>query len=404
MRMVIVCLGIIGALFVSSTGRASTIQASSFASCGTGDGSTVGTAWPGCAIQDAMSSAVAGDTVLVDSGYWSVTTAITDTTALTLLGQGGAGSATLIFTGSGRLVFGSTSSFVSNIKLSGLTLNGGSASGGNPIVEMDNCLDCTFTENIVFTIPNASEPSVLTQGGANMSIASNSFIAGGSADYYGGNQLQINPLGISTLLPVNSGFDISGNYFDSVGVYEIGMSNIRIHDNYIVDTTVHWNNNIAFAPPYSGIAYNIAIYNNFLNVLYNFASIQGTPQDPGGTGSIDGLNISGNVMNGTSSVIAVTTNDTTCLASCSGLQTTTDVVISNNIMKSFWPISATIYLDGGLTGSVQDVVVQGNMLLSGGSGYGWSYASCIHYDANTLYINDANNSSPGGWGSGCEPG
>lgn len=407
MRTAIVGLGFIGVFLISVPGKAATILATSCfspsSSCyastctlGGATGASTSTAWPGCAIQQAINVAASGDTIVVDSGYWNVTTGIEGAKAITL--QGGDPTPTNLLFQGGSLSFGTQNSFTRDIKITGLTFNG--LTGGT-MATIHNCLDCAFTENLVLVQPEPAVASIQFMGGADTRISSNKFTGP-----TGGNQLQINPLGTpSNLLPVNnSGFDVSGNVFDSVGLYEIGMSNIRIHDNYMVNTangTYGRNVGISFAPPFGGTAYNLSIYNNYINAANaNYGDIHGYPQDNANPGSYYGVFIYGNIINSTRSMIYVTTDAESSLATSTGLPDTYDVVIANNILKSYSYTASLINVDGGsLSGSVHDVVVIGNLLLSVGA-----HPNCIHYDTNTSNMSITSNASPSGWESGCAPG
>ncbi|HLK90986.1 MAG TPA: hypothetical protein VKZ18_13895 [Polyangia bacterium] len=409
MRRAVVLLGVSGVLFSTSSEAATILASSCFSSssscysssCVTGgaDGSATAS-WPVCAIQQAINSASAGDTVLVDAGFWNASTTISLAGGITLRGQlaDGSGNATvasLVFTGSGQLVTGSYNALTNDVNIVGLKIDGSSAADNwTPLVTMLNCVGCAFTANYVVTQPDGSYPSVLLMGGGSTTVSSNSFIPGPSGS--GGSQLQLNPLGTpSTILPNNSGFEVYSNYFEGVGLTEIGLSDIRIHGNRIVDTsTWQYATGINFSPPYGGESHNISICDNYINAPYNFAVITGVPEDGGGQGSITGLVISGNVINSTRSMIGINSYDSSyCLGNCTTLTNTSDVVVSNNFLNSAWT-SSEIRLDGGtMSGSVQNVTAQGNILT--GTNPSETDPTTIFYDSNTHNMNIANNLCPG---------
>jgi hypothetical protein len=384
MRTTTVCLCVIAGLLISPLAGAATLQATSFFGTGCLKGTSNGTAgapWPACAIQRAIAAAAGGDVVNVSDGFWSVSTSLGNTNGNYTL-QGQSTAAKLVFTGAGRWTFGTQTAFMSNVNITGLTFDASTSNNGIGAVTIDNCVGCAFTGNIVLGVANVNYAAVLFMGGADTKISSNSFIAGSAAS--GGAQLQINALGTpSTSMPTNGGFDVYANNFDSIGLTVIGMSNIRIHDNYVFNTSFANAIGISFAAPYNGLARNVSITNNTLKSTNNFAVISGLPQDAGGQGSIDGLVISGNVIDSTQSYLAVNTYISSCLTSCTTITKSYDVVVSNNTVKSIWGAS-TIELAGGNGAFVQNVTVQGNILVGVGT-------NAIHTDANTTNMNKANN-------------
>jgi len=383
MRRLTLYFSVVGVLLTSTVARAATLQPLNFVSTSCKLGTSNGTQalpWPGCLIQRAIAAATGGDTVVVPDGYWSVTTALSNTTGNFTL-QGQSTNARIVFTRAGQWILGTQSSLTNNVKISGLTFDGSqSTSNASPVV-IQNCVGCSVSGNTVLGVPNPSLAALQFFGGANTSINANAFMAGPSS---GGAQLQLNALGTpSTPVPLNNGYEIAGNYFDSAGILIIGMSNIRIHDNSLVNTTLQNANGISFASAYNGTSRNISITNNSLIGTNNFVAISGVPEDAGGQGFIDGLNISGNVLDATQAFVAVNTYLTGCLSTCTTITRSSDVVVSNNFLKSAWGPS-TIELAGGNGAYVQNVTVQGNILVGVGT-------NVIHTDANTLNMNKANN-------------
>ncbi|HLK90274.1 MAG TPA: hypothetical protein VKZ18_10290, partial [Polyangia bacterium] len=285
------------------TAGAATIQATSFSTTHAG---TTADPWPGSAIQSAIASAQGGDVVVVADGIWSFTSALGNTNdGFTLKGQ--SLNAKLVFSGSGSYSLGSSSALSHDIKISSLTFDGSQISSWTNPVSIYNCVDCSFTGNTVLGTANTSLAALIFYGGAGNKIASNSIIAGSSAS--GGAQLQINPLASSMAIPINSGYDVDGNYFDSVNLLVIGISNLHVHGNTIVNKTLGNYVALFFTSQYGGITpptRNITIDNNTLDGgSSNSVAITGLPQDPGGQGAIDGLVISGNVLRGTGVDLAI---------------------------------------------------------------------------------------------------
>jgi hypothetical protein len=397
MRTTTVCLGALGALLISPLASAATLQAVNFFTDTTiplnvgdcpkaaldnpnvlADGSAA-KPWPACAIKKAIAAAAGGDVVLVSDGYWRVSTALWNKTKNFTL-QGESTNARVVFTQTGSWLFGEDTSFIYNARISGLTFDA-SGSSSNYALTIKNCVGCSFTGNYVLGLANVNVAAVLFQGGASTTISSNTIMGG---PWTGGAQLQINEFGLpATPLPMNRGFEVSANKFDSVGLLVIGMSNISIHDNYMVNEASPVAIGIEFVASYASIARNVSICNNTLKATSNFAVISGRPQDAGGQGSIDGLVISGNVIDSTQSYLAVNYYLASCLSDCQTINNSYDVVVSNNVLKSAWGWS-TIELSGGTYGDVQNVTVLGNILTG-------VMLGDIHTDANTTNINSANN-------------
>jgi hypothetical protein len=380
MRSTMVTLGVIGVVLISASGRAATIRATAFSEVT--HAGTVSDPWPGSAIQLAIAYANGGDVILVKDGIWGVSTPLGNTTGNFTL-QGESISATLRFTASGSWTLGTQNSLTNNVKISGLTFDASQSNTGQCPVVINNCVGCVVTGNNVLGVANVNYAALQFFGGASTVISSNTIKAGGPSS--GGYQLQINALGVSTLLPVNAGFDVAANYFDSVGLLEIGISDIRIHDNHFVNTTLGNYIGMAFAAPYGGTARNVSITNNMIDgAQMNAATITGLPQDAGGQGTIDGLVITGNVIKSTQSSLAVSTFDQSCLTSCTTITRSYDVVVSNNILQSYWGWS-TMELSGGFSGVVENVIAQGNILRGA-----FGMTNVIHSD-ETSVKNIANN-------------
>jgi hypothetical protein len=364
--------------------NAATIQATSFSSSHAG---TTADPWPGSAIQSAIAAAQGGDVVLVANGIWSITSALGNVNEGFTL-QGESTDAKLIFSGSGSWTLGASTAFINNVKISGLTFDGSAITGGTNPVAIQNCINCSFTGNLVIGSSNTALATLIFYGGSGNKISSNSVVAGGSAS--GGAQLQINAFAVSTPLPENNGYDIDGNYFDSVNLLVIGISNLHIHGNTLVNTTLGNYIAILFAAQYGGInppVRNIEIDHNTVDAgAMNGAVISGVPQDPGGQGAIDGLVIADNVVKATIADIAVNTFDNSCFTTCTSIAQTSDVAIVNNFLTSYWT-GSTIDLRGGTYGLVNNVTVQGNIL----SGATWVGPNVIQTDSNTSNMNKANN-------------
>jgi hypothetical protein len=163
------------------------------------------------------------------------------------------------------------------------------------------------------------------------------------------------------------------------------VSNTRIRDNQMVNLAYANAIGMSFAASYGGVTRNLSITNNTLSGTNNFAVITGQPRDGGGQGTIAGLVISGNVINSTSSTLAVNSYLASCLAGCSTITKSHDVVVSNNFVKSYWGHSR-IELAGGTYGVVQNVTAQGNILVGVGG-----TPNVIHTDSNTTNMNKASN-------------
>ncbi|HSS40649.1 MAG TPA: hypothetical protein VLT58_17920, partial [Polyangia bacterium] len=99
----------------------------------------------------------------------------------------------------------------------------------------------------------------------------------------------------------------------------------------------------------------IAISGNTINTGGNTCTITGVPQDAGGQGTIDGVTIDHNVLNGVVARISVEGGNSASAA------ITKHVNITNNIVQSFWT-AALIDITGGTYGSVNTVSVTGNTL------------------------------------------
>jgi hypothetical protein len=382
MRTVLGCFVVVVALTVPRLGGAATISSSSFLSCAPGHAGTAADPWPGCAIQAAIASAGVGDTVLVGNGYWAFRSNNSNTASGFTL-QGESLAATVQFLGA-NWTLGSQSAPTSNVTIRGLTFDG-SQSTAAPAIYMENCVNCTFTGNTVIGSSNGNLAALFFEGGANNKITNNTIRsapgpAGG--DTGGGAQLQINALGGTP----NSGFEVSGNTFDSVNILIIGMNHIRIHGNTMGNSVLQNSFAIFIAPAWNGIATGVEIDHNILDGGgVNEAYITGLPQDPGGQGSIIGFIIDGNVVKGTEAKIAVNTFSTSCLSSCTSISDTYDAIVTNNIIESAWG-PAVISLDGGTYGVVRNVTVQGNILVGPTTGQ-----NIISTDTHTFNANVVNN-------------
>ena len=197
------------------------------------------------------------------------------------------------------------------------------------------------------------------------------------------------------MLPVNSGYDVFANHFDSVNLHVIGISGIHIHQNHFANTTLGNYIALFFSAPYGGTiasgspARNIQIDHNTLDArTANHATISGQAQDDApGQGAIEGLSIVGNVIRGISSSVHVNTSVPVCLTDCLGMAQTYDVEIANNVLVSYGSDAhSQIDLRGGTYGLVQTAIVHGNMLLSASSEPG-----DITPDSHTTQTNIANN-------------
>src|SRR5262249_51834315 len=195
--------------------------------------------------------------------------------------------------------------------------------------------------NSVVGSNNTSWPAILFEGGADNRITGNNFGAAGnncSSPWQppcgGGSQLQLNA-GPNT----NTGFDVWGNTFDSVGLLEIGLSDLIIRGNIFGDATLADSVGIIVIPAYQATSSNVTISNNFINLGgANAAYITGLSQAPGGQGSIGslspslpGLTIDHNVVKGTVAYISL---DGGC-TSCPDNTNTYNSTITNNVIQSY---------------------------------------------------------------------
>jgi hypothetical protein len=425
-----------GLVLMSSAGQAATLSAYQYwqqlplwnttacnvdpTKCQTGDGSR-DNPFNGYAIAKAVADANGGDVVVVEDGgptmpvggrlpaYWGVgyTNAATLVTLqknnYTLRGE--STNATILIKGSGQLqIWPPTVTTSNNVTIDNLTFDASQEGGAVMPLLLTDCIDCAFVGNIVIPQGDPSTPTLLVSGGSHVTIASNMFTPGGPSQQPGGMQLQIQQDLSSSILPLNSGYDVFDNQFwDGCSVYEIGMSNIRIHDNYFAYDIHHTTGNyseIDFTAPNGGPpAYNVSIYNNVFDgqahdeVSDSSAAITGRGEQTL-PGTIDGLRIYGNVLKGTKAGIYLATYDEAALPTATTLTNNLDVVVSNNIINSSQNYSI-LQLKGGASGSVKGGTAQGNTLI----GYqpDSSHVNVIETNTTTVWMNIANNSSCGFW-------
>jgi hypothetical protein len=377
MRTMTISVTTLALLWGARLAAAATIVASTANHAG-----TAADPWPGSAIQSAIASAKGGDVVLVKTGYWSISTPLSSSISNFTL-QGESIDARLVYKDGGSWTLAKASGYVSNVKVTGLTFDAALLTTGTA-VSIQNCVGCTFSANRVIT-GSANSQALFFLGGANVTIASNNIYVGPSNG--GGTQLQINSYEVaSPPIALNTGYDIYGNLFDATALFIIGMSDIRIHENRLINTKGQ-GQSIAFAAAYTGHARNLVISNNTLDLSNtNFATITGIPEDPNGQGDYDGIVITGNVIKATRASIAISTYDDACLNTCTEITKSHNVTITNNILQSAW-IGSEISIAGGLSGIVENAVVQGNILIGPAGSH-----NLVKSDSKTTNANVANNS------------
>ena len=179
--------------------------------------------------------------------------------------------------------------------------------------------------------------------------------------------MQIQSLGGTT----NSGFLVQSNTFDSVALLVIGLNNLLITGNYFNNKTLGNVVSILVAPSIgagaNANAESVTIDSNTLDGSFmggNGVLISGISQDPGIIGEVHNFTISNNTLKGSGASIDLQSFDPTCLNNasfCPALSTTLNSKILNNTLTSLWT-GSSINIQGGASGVVNGVLVQGNTL------------------------------------------
>jgi len=330
---------------------------------------TMADPWPGSAVTSAINSLPeSGGTVIVNDGVW-----LYDSQQRIGRGnftlQGTSLAANLIFT-AGSLAIG-TGANVYNVTISTLTIDQSRAALNVPqAIQLWDCNSCEVSDNFFYGHSNDSIAVLITFGGSSGRILRNTF----ASRQAGGNQLQINPFGLTYAPgnPTSSGFVISSNKFDSVGILLIGTSNLHVTNNYITNQTLGNFPAIFFTGAAGIITSNLLIdYNTIDNTtgdVIQGAAITGVMQDPGLSGVIMNITIDHNTLRG-GPIIGANYFDSECLATCSDFSQTYNVQITNNFLESE-PAkggSSIINVSGGADGSVNGAWIDRNTL-SNGSG------------------------------------
>jgi hypothetical protein len=301
----------------------------------------------------------AGGTVIVDNGIW-----LFDSDQEVPRGnftlQGSSLNAQLIFT-TGTLKIGAEGTNISNVKISVLMVD---QSGADPnvlqAIQLWQCNGCVVSGNQFYGHSNGSVAVLIAFGGSNGRIVRNHFVSRAA----GGSQLQINPLG--NPLSSNSGFLVANNHFDSCGILLIGTNNIHVTQNGMVDQTLGNYLNLVWTAAAGGVTSGILIdYNVFDSTAgLNGMDVSGIPQDLGLRGTVKNITIDHNILRGSGPTIDANDFDPACLATCSDLDQTFNIKITNNLLDS--PSGGSVInISGGTFGLVNGAVVTGNVMPNG---------------------------------------
>ena len=325
---------------------------------------TMADPWPGSAVTSAINSLPeSGGTVIVNDGVW-----LYDSQQRIGRGnftlQGTSLAANLIFT-AGSLAIG-TGANVYNVTISTLTIDQSRAALNVPqAIQLWDCNSCEVSDNFFYGHSNDSIAVLITFGGSSGRILRNTF----ASRQAGGNQLQINPFGLTYAPgnPTSSGFVISSNKFDSVGILLIGTSNLHVTNNYITNQTLGNFPGIFFTGAAAIITSNLLIdYNTIDNTPGGQGAVlTGTEQDPGLAGVIQNITIDHNTLRATDSTIGANEYDSRCLATCSDLSQTYNIQITNNTLQS-QNNPSIIDISGGGSGLVDGAWIDGNVLSNTG--------------------------------------
>jgi len=324
---------------------------------------TMADPWPGSAVTSAINSLPkSGGTVIVNDGVW-----LYDSQQRIGRGnftlQGTSLAANLIFT-TGSLAIG-TGANVYSVTISTLTIDQSRAALNAQAIQLWDCNSCEVSDNFFYGHSNDSIAVLITFGGSSGRILRNTF----TSRQAGGNQLQINPFGLTYAPgnPTSSGFLISSNKLDSVGILLIGTSNIHVTNNYITNQTLRNFPAIFFTGAPGIITSNLLIdYNTIDNTPGGQGAVlTGVEQDPGLAGVIQNITMDHNTLRATDSTIGANQYDSGCLAACSDLSQTYNIQITNNTLQS-QDSPSIIDISGGGSGLVGGAWIDGNVLSNTG--------------------------------------
>jgi hypothetical protein len=341
---------------------------------------TLADPWPGVAIKDAIDSlSSATGRVVVADGIWLFDAAAltVDQNNWTLEGQ--SLDAVLRFTGTGQLWFGSASGGtggVSDAAWKNLTIDatGLDAQSNQAALRFSNAQVFSFTDNKLLGHSNGAVPAMFFEGGGNVEIMGNEFIAPSGGD----STLQIQSLGGTA----NSGFVVSENTWDSGELVVIGLNDVQVTNNHLHNATLGNSIGILVCGSFDGSVSNILVDSNIVDAGgANGAVISGLPNDPGGLSIIDDFRITNNTIIGTGASIHCQSFDgnnyldNTLL----GNEKTNVVITGNSLSSSFG--GSGIDCRGG-AGKVDTVEVAFNTLTNSDA-----IPSGISTDANTFNAN-----------------